>query len=290
MITGAGNLEAIRARILALAGVSQTLVYENDTDDYRDEDGNPTVKPIGMPPHSIEVLVDAPDTTEQNALVANELWLCKPAGIQTYGSTPVTIQDSQHMNHTLYISHPYLRNTWFHITITTNALFPANGADLIKDAVVTKGALLNIGDDLIYQEFFAQVYSVPGVLTAEIKVMLPKVSYLLPGSPHLATLSALVTALRTAPLGNVLFGNGDYFATLGTNDVSAGNPNNLTSIKGSALAINDVFQVTNIVTPTIVFTGNLDSGSAAYIQPPSGYFAVAGNERAVFDKVRIKGV
>jgi hypothetical protein len=120
--------------------------------------------------------------------------------------------------------------------------------------------------------------------------MLPKVSYLLPATPQIAMLVDLVTTLRTGPLGNILLANNDYFATLGTNDVAAANPDNLTTIKGSALAANDLFQITDITTPTIIYIGNLDSTDAAYTQPSSGYFAVSGNERAIFNTSRIKGL
>jgi uncharacterized phage protein gp47/JayE len=288
-ILGAGNLEAIRARLLALDGVDQAYVYENDTNDFRDEDGN--LAPGAMPPHSIEALVVAEDTAAENLLIANTLWLSKPAGIYLFGSTSVVITDSQGGAQTIRFSRPYLRDSWFYLTITTNlSLFPVDGASQISNAMKLFGDGYGIGDDLIYQEFYTQIYSIPGVLTATIKVMLPKVSYLLPATPQIATLVDLVTTLRTGPLGNILLANNDYFATLGTNDVAAANPDNLTTIKGSALAANDLFQITDITTPTIIYIGNLDSTDAAYTQPSSGYFAVSGNERAIFNTSRIKGL
>jgi len=288
-VLGAGNLEAIRSRLLALDGVDQAFVYENDTNEYRDEDGN--LAPSAMPPHSIEALVVAEDTVAENLLIATTLWQSKPAGIYLFGSTSVDITNSQGDIQVIRFSRPYLRSAWFYLTITTTpASFPVDGASQIRNAMKLFGDNYGIGDDLIYQEFFTQIYSIPGVLTAVIKVMLPKVSYLLPATPHLSTLSSLVTALRTGPLGNVLLNNNDYFATLGTNDVSAANPDNLTTIKGSALAANDLFQITEITVPTIVYIGNLSSGSSAYIQPSSGYFPVSGNERVIFDTSRIKGI
>jgi uncharacterized phage protein gp47/JayE len=290
-VLGAGNLESIRARLLSIVGITQALVYENTTMDYRDEDGNILPIGVGLPPKSIEAIVDGENTTAENLSVANMLWQTKPGGISLYGSISVNVVDSQGDIRTILFSRPYTRDAWFYLTITTNAaIFPSNGNTQIKNAIKLFGDSYGIGDDFIYQEFYTQIYSIPGVLTATIKVMLPKVSYLLPSSPQIATLSALVTALRTGPLGNTLFLVNDYFATLGTNDVAAANPNNLTTIKGSALAANDLFQIANMVTPSIIYIGNLDVSYWAYSEPGIGYFPVSGSERVIFDTTRIKGL
>lgn len=284
-ITGGGSLESIRARILNLPLVLHALVYENDTDGYITEDGVSTVYPFGMPPHSMELVVDAPNTPEENTLIANELWLSKPAGIQLYGSQSITITDSQGFPRVIAFSHPYTRNVYLWITLTTNAFFPANGRTLVADAIKAYGNNLQIGDDFIFQEYYAPIYSIPGVSLVDIRVMVPKVEYLLPATPQIATLAALITALRTLPLGNNLLSDGDYFLALGSADVAASSPHNLTAIKGSTLAGGDVFRITSIAAATIIFIGS-NLTSAGYVVPSSGFFAISAVEQAKVDQSR----
>jgi hypothetical protein len=241
-----------------------------------------------MPPHSIEVLVDA-DVSHDQA-VADELWLCKPAGIYTFGTTSKTVIDSMGHSHTIRLAHPKTRGAWFYITITTNALYPATGDDLVKAAIKAYGDTLEIGDDFIYQEFYTQIFTVPGVLTASINVMLPKVAYTIPNGA-VADLTALVANLQIEnPLFNVPTPVTDeyngYLEALGTYDCVDGS---LATAKGSSRADKDIFRFTNIGvgTEVVVYVGNLAVTSTGYIQPTAGYFTVTGSERAVFDISRI---
>ena len=93
-VAGAGTLEAIRSRLLTVSGVSSVLVFENISDvtiinaEYVGDD---------LPPHSFEAFVQGGTDSD----IAEMIWLTKPAGIATYGTTSFVITDSQGVNHTI---------------------------------------------------------------------------------------------------------------------------------------------------------------------------------------------
>jgi len=79
---GGSTEDSVRADLLKVTAVLSAQVLINDTDST---DIN------GLPPHSIEAVV----LGGSDADVAMGLWLTKPVGIQTVGTTTVSITDSQ---------------------------------------------------------------------------------------------------------------------------------------------------------------------------------------------------
>lgn len=100
---GSGTVDAIRADVLQVA--TTATVIENDTSSTSVE---------GLPPHSFEVMV----TGGVDADIAEAIFSTKPAGIQAYGSTTVTVLDAQGNGHVIGFSRPESVDVWLDINIS----------------------------------------------------------------------------------------------------------------------------------------------------------------------------
>ncbi len=161
---GSGSVPALEANLIALKdanggdAVIAVTVFYNNTD---------TTDVDGMPPHSVEALVHSifpiPDGFDQSvfdALLANV-----GAGIRTTGTTIGTATDSKGREHTMQFSHPEEIPIYIGITATVDAaLYPADGDDQIKAAVVAWGDAQKTGKNAVATAISAQAFLVPGVL------------------------------------------------------------------------------------------------------------------------------
>ena len=133
--------------------MTSASVYENDQD---------TTDADGRPPHSIEAVVDGGESAEIGLVI----WQKKSAGIDTYGSQSVSINDSQGFPHTINYNRPLVVDVWLDITVTeyTEEVLPPNAPTMIADAVLEYGSKLSIGNDVILQRFMGEIYrNVPGI-------------------------------------------------------------------------------------------------------------------------------
>lgn len=149
-------IDAIFAGVANIPGVTQTVVLENDTD---------VVDSNGLPPHSFQVIV-AGGVDED---IGDVIWLKKPAGILSFGSTTVQIIDSQGIPHDISFSRPTTVDIYVEVDLTTFPEYPANGDDLIKQAIVdyANGDLIagrgfSLADDVIYTRLYTPINSVQG--------------------------------------------------------------------------------------------------------------------------------
>jgi uncharacterized phage protein gp47/JayE len=157
-IAGGGTIEAIKAKILNVSGVTSVKIIENNTD----------VEVNGLSPHSFESLV----LNGVDLDIANAIWNSKPAGIQTIGNTSVNILDSNGTNQLIKFSRPVKLYIYGTITITkdnTN-LYPINGDQSIIENIVNIINSLNVGDDVIYQSLYKAIYTVAGIQSANIEI------------------------------------------------------------------------------------------------------------------------
>lgn len=140
-------VEAIRAALIQTDGVTFAIVYENDTD-VTDADGRP--------PHSIEAVVAGGSPQDIGAAI----WRTHAGGITTYGSQAVTVNDSQGMPHIMRFNRPTEVPIHLQITVTANPEKELSAAaiTLIQQAIVTQGAGLTVGQDVILQSFYGTVY------------------------------------------------------------------------------------------------------------------------------------
>lgn len=124
----------------------------------------------GRPPKSFEAIVQGGSTQA----IGDKIWQVKPAGIQTYGNTMVTVVDSMGNNQAIFFSRANPVYLWAQITLVTipsglNA-FPANGIDLVRAAVVAYGNSLGIGQNVYLQRVQAAIFSVPGIISATVQL------------------------------------------------------------------------------------------------------------------------
>ncbi len=158
-LPGAGTVEAIRARLLNLAGVTAVTINENISS---------TTSVDGLPPHSFEALVLGGD----DDAIGDIIWKAKPAGIASHGNIQIIVPDSTGRDQSVFFSRPVNLYIYVNIQITlddTNT-YPTNGSDTIKNSITTQIRKLNVGDDVIYQSLYKSVYSINGISSATIAI------------------------------------------------------------------------------------------------------------------------
>jgi hypothetical protein len=154
--TGKATVEAIRASLRAVTNVVQALVVENV---------ELTTSPAGLPGKSFESIVQG----GTDAAVAASIWDTKPAGIETYGTTTVVVTDSMGFTHDIKFARPVDVPIHVALTVTTDpTLYPLDGDDQVAQAIVTQGATLNVGDDVIALVYKCAPLTVTGVLDVTI--------------------------------------------------------------------------------------------------------------------------
>jgi uncharacterized phage protein gp47/JayE len=144
--TAVGPVDAIRGALLNQVGVTQAMVYENNTD---------AADPVtGQPPHSIYAVVQG--GADQD--VWNVIWFKKPAGVNMVGAQVGQVIDTAGFSHDIKFDRPTLTPVYFTVNVKKRAGYPANGADLIKAAIVAFGqATFSIGQAVIQSEFYNSI-------------------------------------------------------------------------------------------------------------------------------------
>ena len=164
---GRATLNAIRAALLQVEGVRTAKVIENDTD---------TTDGAGRPPHSIECyLLGGTDVDIANAILET-----KGAGIKPHGTESQVVTDDSGQSKTIRWTFATVVDIYANITLTTNTLFPANGNELVQNAIIEYiGGVdadgntypgLTMGDDVIYTNVIARIMSVPGVTDVVVTI------------------------------------------------------------------------------------------------------------------------
>lgn len=156
---GAATVDAIRSRILEIDEVTDARVFENDTD---------VTDIYNRPPHSFEAVVQDGDDQE----IADTIWDVKGAGIATYGDTTMQVTDTMGFVHDVSFSRPTPIPIYVIVNVVTDpALFPLNGDQAIKDAIVNYAdENFGIGDDVITVELFCPIVDVEGILDIDILI------------------------------------------------------------------------------------------------------------------------
>jgi hypothetical protein len=138
-----GPLDAIRGALLNQLGVTQAIVYENVTD---------SVDANGQPAHSIYAVVQG----GADQTILNTIWFKKPAGVNVVGSVTGTVVDTAGFAHTMRFDRPAPTPIYIIANVKKRTGYPANGAALIKAALVAFGqANYTIGQTVIQSEFYA---------------------------------------------------------------------------------------------------------------------------------------
>jgi len=155
---GAATVEAIRAKLLTVDGVRQAIVFEND-DTIADLDGRP--------PKSFEAFVQGGDDQE----IIDALWESKAAGIRTFGTETGSKVDTQGISHTLRFSRPVEKRLFINVKVTKDFSASASLASLVRNALATFVAGLQIGQDVVvYPTLISQLNSIQGIVDVEIGI------------------------------------------------------------------------------------------------------------------------
>ena len=166
-IAGASTVDSIRAEINNIENVRAVLVKQNSTDSTVD----------GLLPHSIQAIVlDGEDED-----IAEAIFDTVAAGIQTNGSTSVSVEDNSGNSHTIKFDRPTEIDIYVDIELTTSDSFPTNGDYLVEIEILkyiggldtvesTEYAGLSINENVIYTKLIDYAMNVEGVEDVSITV------------------------------------------------------------------------------------------------------------------------
>lgn len=132
--SGGATIETIRAALLEVDGVTQAKIYENTTTGTVD----------GRPAHSFECVVIGGSDDD----LASTIWLTKPAGIATHGTTTETLVDSQGTTRTIKFSRPAEVDIYVEVNITAETGALILSSDVVA-AIEEYAATLEIGSDVL---------------------------------------------------------------------------------------------------------------------------------------------
>lgn len=155
---GTSPVDAIRAELRAIDTVTSVTVFENDTD---------TTDGAGVPPHSIEALVEYPlaPVAETDQAIFDTLLAARAAGIRTHGVEVGTALDSKGNPHTMRFTRPDLLEVYVDVTLIKDpATYPADGDAQVVAAIVAWGDAQPIGRDVVASAIASRAFTVPGVL------------------------------------------------------------------------------------------------------------------------------
>lgn len=145
---GTGSVDAIRADLLAVDGVSAVSVIDNVTD---------TVDANGLPAHSVAAVVRGGVAAD----IAAALLAAAPAGVATHGTTTTVVTDAQGVDHS--VKHTVAVEVPLYCEITFYAIAGEYaGDDAVKAAILAEFGNMPSGKDVKAQRLF-RILSVPGV-------------------------------------------------------------------------------------------------------------------------------
>lgn len=150
-------VDSIFSAVGDVDGVTNVVVRENDTE---------TTDADGVPPHHVHVVVSGGDDTE----IAQQIFTKKPAGIGTFGSESVSVDDDQGIPHNIKFNRPTDVVIYVIVNVTQiGSEYPVDGDELIKQAIVDyangeliAGRSFDLGEDVIQTELYTPVNTVPG--------------------------------------------------------------------------------------------------------------------------------
>lgn len=150
-------LAGLRGALLALTGVSQAVVYENDTS---------TTDSNGIPEHSISCVVEGGNITE----VGQTILARKTPGTGTYGSTTVVVHDVYSTPYSINFYPPTTVAIKAGITLHSLTGYSSAVADAIKQSVADYVNALPIGQSVFLTRLYlpALLNGDPMVSTYEI--------------------------------------------------------------------------------------------------------------------------
>lgn len=140
-------IESIVAELLNnIKDVESASGYENDLD---------VVNERGMPPHSVEIIVEGGDNTE----IAKAILRRKAGGIQTYGKVVVNVPGEYGDTIPIRFNRPEYLITWLKVKLEGDSVrIPVNYSALTKQSLMEDGAQMTAGTNLLTQLLHEGIY------------------------------------------------------------------------------------------------------------------------------------
>lgn len=149
---GSSTGPAIRAAVLKVPGVTSCVVFGNQT---MVTDGD------GRPAKSVEAVVEGGD----DLAVAQAIFSRVADGIQPYGTTVVTVTDSQGIDWSVGFSRPTSLDLWVRVDLIVDAnTYPIDGDDQVEAAIVGDEPNYPIGKNAVASRISSRCFGVSGVL------------------------------------------------------------------------------------------------------------------------------
>lgn len=177
-------IDSITAELLNnVTDVESASGYENETDETDER---------GLPPHSIEIIVDGGNETEIAQAILNK----KAGGIQTYGSTTVNISGVYGDSIPISFNRPEYLYTWLKVVLHGDASnLPANYSSLATTSLTEDGAMMTSGTNLLTQLLNDGIYgAVSGVTYIDIYCAYSDDSEFIPDSEDYELGNVIVTS------------------------------------------------------------------------------------------------
>lgn len=140
-------IESIIAELLNnVEDVESASGYENDTDE---------TDARGLPPHSIEIIVEGGDNTE----IAKAIFRRKAGGIQTYGKVVVNVPGEYGDTIPVRFNRPEYLYAWLKVQLEGDVgKIPVNYSSLTKQSLMEDGAQMKAGTSLLTQLLNEGIY------------------------------------------------------------------------------------------------------------------------------------
>jgi hypothetical protein len=147
-------IESIVGELLNnVENVESASGYENDADETDER---------GLPPHSIEIIVEGGDDNE----IAEAILKRKAAGIQTYGNVEVAVPGNYGDTIPIRFNRPDYLYTWLKVVLHGDATkLPTNYVSLTIASLLEDGAAMTSGDSLLTQLLNDGIYDAVAGLT-----------------------------------------------------------------------------------------------------------------------------
>ncbi len=162
-LRGGSTIDALRADLLdsdstpELVTVEAVIVLENV---------GPAPDLNGLPPHSIECIIDdGPVPSVDNDVLAQVIWEGgKATGIRAYGSETGIAKDAINNDQIVGFSRVTRLPIYIVATVTTSDSFPVDGLEQVAAAWVARGGAYDVSEDVVALFVRAAAFEVAGVV------------------------------------------------------------------------------------------------------------------------------
>jgi uncharacterized phage protein gp47/JayE len=153
-LSGSGTIESMKARLLNINDVIYAEVIDNRTN----------ITAGDLPPKSFKATVVGSTDLEVGLVI----WQAQPIGIESVGSTSVVVKDAANKDQVVKFSRPVGVLAFINIMLTVSELFIDESMETIKQAIAQRVKNLKLGESLILQSLYSDIYLAPGIKNAAI--------------------------------------------------------------------------------------------------------------------------